>query len=180
MADFRSRLLRIALATLFTSMNISVASAEPPVVKVGSDHYRGTWLEIGRTPMWLTDGCVAGYSTYRPGKTKNLVMVEDGCREGTPSGRLKTVTGVGTIEDFGTMNAKMRVRYPLLVTFNYWVLYKSPDKSWFISANPSMTDLWIYARKVPSKTQLSRMIGKARTLGYDVRKLEFPPQQANR
>jgi apolipoprotein D and lipocalin family protein len=84
------------------------------------------------------------------------------------------------IEDFGSTNAKMQVRYPLLITFNYWVLYKSPDKSWFISANPSMTDLWIYARKVPSKTKLTRMIDKARTLGYDVRKLEFPQQQASK
>lgn len=99
---------------------------------------------------------------------------------GTPSGRLKTVNGVGTIEDFGTTNAKMRVRYPLLITFNYWVLYKSPDRSWFISANPSMKDLWIYSRKVPSKTQLARMIEKARSLGYDVQKLEFPPHKASR
>ena len=179
MSDFRGILIGITLATLFTSTNISVASAEPRVVMVGPDHYRGTWLEIGRTPMWLTDGCVAGYSTYRPGKTKNRIMVEDGCREGTRSGRLKTVNGIGTIEDFGGTNAKMKVRYPLLITFNYWVLYKSPDKSWFISANPSMTDLWIYARKVPTKTHLARMINKARSLGYDVRKLEFPPQQAS-
>ena len=54
-------------------------------------------------------------------------------------------------------------------------LHKSPDKSWFISANPSMTDLWIYARAVPSKTKLERMISKASELGYNVRKLEFPP-----
>ena len=151
------------------------ASAEPNVVKVGPDHYTGTWLEIGRTPMFLTDGCVAGYSTYRKGKTPSDVMVEDGCRVDTPKGRLKTINGTGKIEDFGSTNAKMRVRYPLLITFNYWVLYKAPDKSWFISANPSMTDLWIYSRTVPSKAKLQRMVKKASELGYDVRKLEFPP-----
>lgn len=181
MSNFTSILKRLVpLVALCTFTSISVASAEPRVVNVGPEHYRGTWLEIGRTPMWLTDGCVAGYSTYRPGKTKDRVMVEDGCREGTPSGRLKTVNGVATIQDFGTTNAKMQVRYPLLITFNYWVLYKSRDRSWFISANPSTTDLWIYARKVPSNTQLARMVNKARSLGYDVRKLEFPPQQASK
>ncbi|MBW6425354.1 lipocalin family protein [Rhizobium sp. XQZ8] len=180
MSKFTSILKRLTLAASCTFPTLSIASAEPPVVKVGPDHYRVTWLEIGRTPMWLTDGCVAGYSIYRPAKTKDQVTVEDGCREGTPDGRLKTVNGVGTILDFGTTNAKMRVRYPLLITFNYWVLYKSPDKSWFISANPSRTDLWIYSRKVPSKTQLARMVDKARVLGYDVRKLEFPPQQASK
>ncbi len=151
------------------------ATAAPEVVKVGPDHYRGTWLEIGRTPMFLTDGCVAGYSTYKRGKTPDEVLVEDGCYTGTPNGRLKTVKGTGKIEDFSKTNAKMRVRYPLLITFNYWVLYKSPDGLWFISANPSMTNLWIYSRTVPSKTRLQRMIRKASELGYDVRKLEFPP-----
>ncbi|MCQ4633294.1 lipocalin family protein [Shinella sp. CPCC 100929] len=67
-------------------------------------------------------------------------------------------------------------RYPLLIKFNYWVLYKSPDNSWFISASPSMKELWIYSRAVPSKKRLERMVRKASELGYDVRKLEFPAQ----
>jgi apolipoprotein D and lipocalin family protein len=152
------------------------AAAEPAVVKLGSDHYRGTWLEIGRRPMWLTDGCVAGYSTYRRGTSPREVLVEDGCRVGTPRGRLKTVRGTGWILDFDDDKAKMRVRYPLLITFNYWVLYKSPDKNWFISADPDMTNLWIYARTVPSKAKLRTMVRKAAQLGYDVSKLEFPEQ----
>lgn len=169
------RPLMLALAVIVSGT--SLAHAEPKVVRVGPDHYRGTWLEIGRRPMYLTDGCVAGYSTYRQGPARNEILVEDGCREGTPEGRLKTIKGAGTITDFGTTNAKMRVRYPWFITFNYWVLYKSPDHSWFISANPSMTDLWIYARTAPSKDKLQRMVKKVSELGYDVRKLEFPAQQ---
>ncbi|QFY61144.1 hypothetical protein FZ934_12440 [Rhizobium grahamii] len=170
-----SAVLGAALALVIGCATDVVAA--PKVVKVGPDHYRGTWLEIGRTPMLLTDGCVAGYSTYRKGKTADEVIVEDGCRVDTPKGRLKTIRGKGRIEDFGTTNAKMRVRYPLLITFNYWVLYKSPDKTWFISANPSMTDLWIYSRTVPSKGHLKQMVLRAGKLGYDVRKLEFPEQR---
>lgn len=154
----------------------TTAAAEPDVVAVGADHYRGTWLEIGRRPMWLTDGCVAGYSSYRLGKSPDEVLVEDGCRVGNPEGRLKTVRGTGRIIDFDGDKAKMRVRYPLLITFNYWVLYKSPDKTWFISADPDMTNLWIYARTVPSNAKLKTMIRKASELGYDVRRLEYPEQ----
>jgi apolipoprotein D and lipocalin family protein len=167
---------RILLAVGIAIASVASASAAPNVVRVEADHYRGTWLEIGRTPMFLTDGCVAGYSTYRQGKSPDQIRIEDGCRVGTPKGRLKTIEGTGTIKDFGSTNAKMRVRYPWFITFNYWVLYKSPDRSWFISANPAMTDLWIYSRTVPSKNKLQRMIKKAGDLGYDVRKLEFPPQ----
>lgn len=152
------------------------AIAGPKTVPVSMDHYRGKWLEIGRRPMWLTDGCVAGYSTYRRGKTPDEILVEDGCRVGKPDGRLKTVNGTGRIVDFGAGNARMRVRYPLLITFNYWVLYTSPDKSWFISADPDVTNLWIYSRTVPSKAKLKTMVRKASELGYDVHKLEFPEQ----
>lgn len=172
------------IAFVFCSMTLATtglvpgiaaeARAEPQVVRVGPDHYTGTWLEIARRPMWLTDGCVAGYTTYSRGAVPERVMVEDGCRMGTPKGELKTIHGRGTLQDLGTTRAKLRVRYPLFITMDYWVLYKSPDKSWFISADPDMKNLWIYARKAPGKAKLARMTAKAAELGYDVRQLEYP------
>jgi apolipoprotein D and lipocalin family protein len=151
----------------------AAASADPSVVQVGSRHYSGTWLEIGRTPMWLTDGCVAGYTTYRT-VGASQILVEDGCYEGRPGGKLKTVNGTGTLLDANAARAKLRVRYPFLITFIYWVLYESPSKDWFISADPKLRNLWIYSRRVPTKKKLALMVAKAKSLGYDVRKLEFP------
>lgn len=146
-------------------------------VHVGPQHYRGAWLEIGRRPMWITDGCVAGYTTYKRGARSDEIMVEDGCFEGTPQGTLKSISGKGKLLDAGADNAKLRVRYPYFITFNYWVLYEAPDHSWFISADPEMKNLWIYARKAPGRTARAKMIRKAAALGYDVRKLEFPAQK---
>jgi apolipoprotein D and lipocalin family protein len=167
------RLLAVTLTTLLSVLPV-LAHAEPQVAKVNRDHYRGTWLEIGRTPMRITDGCVAGYTTYSPSASHNIFRIEDGCRQGSPKGELRTINGVGTLEDAGTDNAKLTVRYPFFITFKYWVLYQSPDRSWFISADPEMEHLWIYARKAPSKAHLATMVAKAKSLGYDVRKLEFP------
>ncbi len=81
-------------------------------VAVGMDHYRGR-LEIGRTPMWLTDGCVAGYSTYRPGKKWGEIAVEDGCHVDTPKGRLKTVEerAVSSISDRPTLKCGFAIRF---------------------------------------------------------------------
>ncbi|WP_320195354.1 lipocalin family protein [Agrobacterium rosae] len=163
----------VALSCLSASL-IGEAKAEPAVAQIDRSHYQGKWLEIGRTPMRLTDGCVAGFTAYKPGNAPNQVLVQDGCREGSPQGKLKTIEGMGTLTDSKTTKAKLRVRYPLLITFNYWVLYKSPDRSWFISANPDMRNLWIYARSVPSKSKLAVMVKKAKELGYDTSKLEFP------
>jgi len=141
---------------------------------VDSSHYQGTWLEIARRPMWITDGCVAGYTTYRPTRYAREIMVEDGCREGTPSGKLKTITGSGELVDANTTKARLKVRYPLFIIFDYWVLYQSPDRSWFISADPQMKNLWIYARTVPSPAKRAIMVKMAKSLGYDVGLLEFP------
>ncbi len=153
---------------------VTAVKAEPSVAKIDSSHYRGKWLEIGRTPMRLTDGCVAGFTIYKPGNAPGEVAVQDGCREGSPQGELKTIEGLGTLVDKETTQAKLRVRYPLFITFNYWVLYKSPDRNWFISATPDMRHLWIYSRSVPSKARLAVMVRKASELGYDTKKLEFP------
>lgn len=174
-------MLRSTLTLLATSILIAGCSTLPTgaarsTVQVGMDHYTGTWLEIGRRPMWMTNGCVAGYTTYAPGSAAGTVTVEDGCHDKTPTGKLKTVHGRGTLLDAGTTNARLRVRYPFFITFNYWVLYEAPDHSWFISASPNMKNLWIYARQVPTDAQKTEMVAKAQALGYDTSLLEFPPQ----
>ena len=50
------------------------ALAEP----LPADHYSGRWLEVGRTPSKLTDGCVAGSTTYVR-KDAEHVDIEDDC-----------------------------------------------------------------------------------------------------
>lgn len=161
--------------SIFGMLGTVALAAEPNVEKVPLAHYSGTWLEIARRPMWITDGCVAGFTTYRAGKNSKEIEVLDGCHDTTPSGKLKTVKGKGRLLDADARRAKLRVQYPFFITYNYWVLYVSPDKSWFISADPQLKNLWIYARHPPTKNLLSIMVRKARALGYDVSKLEFPP-----
>ncbi len=170
------RHLRSTLLLLVSAALLSTTASADNLPRINLDHYSGTWLEIARRPMFLTNGCVAGFSRYRLGKIKGAVAVEDGCRVGTPSGKLKTVSGDGRIIDFGETNSRMRVKYPFLIVFDYWVLYKSDDQSWFISADQHMHNLWIFSRNVPSKQRLQKMVKKASELGYDVSKLEFPAQ----
>ena len=137
-------------------------------------HYSGTWLEIARRPMALTKNCVAGFTTYGPGAKPGEVAVVDGCHQDTPSGKFKTLKARGILRDADGANAKLEVRYPLFITWNYWVLYEAPDHSWFISADPGMKNLWIYTRTVPSADDRAVMVAKAKDLGYDVSQLEFP------
>jgi apolipoprotein D and lipocalin family protein len=141
--------------------------------------YSGTWREIARRPMTITDGCVAGATEYGPDR-KGGIEVLDSCRKGSPAGELKTVGGPGTILDPG-FNAKLRVDYRLYgvvpVQRDYWVLDRADDYSWFISADPTFKDLYIFTRAPQiGAAQRNRLVQRAAALGYDVSKLEFPEQ----
>lgn len=153
----------------------SGARAPEPTKRVDpARFYSGTWLEIARRPMWITNGCVAGSTEYRR-MERGKVAVRDACRQGAPSGRERSIEGDGTILDPVT-NAKLRVRYNALATREYWIIDHAEDYRWFIEASPDFRDLYIFARSVPSRAQLSHLVRRAQALGYDVRQLEFPQQ----
>lgn len=141
--------------------------------------YSGSWAEIGRRPMKLTDGCVAGATEYAI-QSPTRIKVRDICHAGTPGGKLKAIGGPGTILDPGT-NAKLHVSYQFLgvipVARDYWVLDHADDYSWFISSDPAFQNLWIYTRDPHVDAALLKsLVSKAQALGYDTAKLEFPPQ----
>ena len=141
--------------------------------------YSGVWREIGRRPMALTNGCVAGATRYTR-QSDGRIQVRDTCQKSVPNGPEKAIGGPGVILDPGT-NAKLRVSYHVLglLTLNrdYWVLDHDENYSWFISADPAFDNLWIYTRTPrPDAALLRALVDRARALGYDVSKLEFPAQ----
>lgn len=141
--------------------------------------FTGRWIEIGRRPMKLTDGCVAGATNYLP-RNGTKIEVRDTCNKNTPTGKLKTISGPGVITDPGT-NTKLHVTYKLFgfipVARDYWILDHDESYHWFISCNPAFTDLWIYTRETrPNPALIATLVAKANAMGYDVTKLEFPAQ----
>lgn len=163
-----------ALAGCVTAPSPSQWRAPPSASAVDADRlWNGRWLEIARTPMDITDGCVAGASTYtRVGETR--VDVRDTCEVGAPGGREKAIGGRGEILDPG-MNTRLRVRYFAgFVTWDYWILDHADDYSWFISSDPTFERVWIYAREVPDARLRSALVERVRALGYDPARLEFP------
>ncbi len=166
----------LALAGCAT-MDTSNSPLHPATTIDAARFYTGTWYEIGRRPMSLTDGCVAGGTTYTP-QGGEQVSVLDFCHKGSPGGDLKTIGGPAHIVDPGT-NAKLHVSYRFFGIFpiprDYWVLERADDYSWFISADPSFHDLWIYTRNPhPTQAEIAPLVARAKALGYDTSLLEFP------
>ena len=88
----------------------TVRAPEPARSIEPNGFYVGRWYEIARTPMKLTDGCVAGYTDYI---TEGDRLIErDGCRDKTPMGKEKVIAGPLTILNPG-QNTKVRVDYRL-------------------------------------------------------------------
>jgi apolipoprotein D and lipocalin family protein len=170
----------IAVLLLVVASQASSAKAPEPARPVDASRlYSGVWAEIGRRPMSLTNGCVAGATRYTL-RAPDRVEVRDTCRAGSPSGKEKAIGGPARILDPG-VNAKLHVSYRLFglipVERDYWVLDHDADYTWFISTDPAFDNLWIYARDPRiGADQRAALVERAKALGYDVAKLEFPAQ----
>lgn len=169
----RSLLTRLALAAALGLAAAGQGHAEapaPPAIDAAR-HYDGVWLEVGRTPMRITDGCVAGTTTYKRQDAKR-VAVEDDCRQGGVDGKRRAIKGKGVIEDPG-VNRRLKVAYLPFVTWRYEVLDADTAGAWFISASPDRRKVFLYVRQRPSQALLDDLAARARRLGY-AGEIEFP------
>ena len=173
------RALALAAATLSSGAALAATAPAPSKPVDAARFYTGVWHEIGRRPMAITNGCVAGATEYHLTSPTTL-DVRDTCHDKTPNGKIKAIGGPARILDPGE-NAKIHVSYrifgPFRAGIDYWVLDHADDYSWFISSDPTFKNLWIYTRDADISPQLRQSLtDRARSLGYDVSKLEFPAQ----
>jgi apolipoprotein D and lipocalin family protein len=147
---------------------------EPAKAIDAASFYTGRWYEIGRTPMSLTDGCVAGYTDYQ---TKDGGLYQrDACHDKTPDGEEEVIGGPLEILNPG-QNTKVHVTYHIVfgiipINRDYWMLDHSDG--WFLMATPDMTMVNLYTRDPRPKQELiDAMTKEIREKGY-VGKLEFP------
>jgi apolipoprotein D and lipocalin family protein len=140
--------------------------------------FTGRWYEMARTPIGLTTNCVAGTTDFFTRPSGRLVELDE-CRMGSPEGHVKKFRGPIDMLDPG-QNNEFVVHYilygfiPFSVT--YWILDRADDYSWFIVSDPSFQQIAILDRSPrPSDAEISALTARARALGYDTSKLEFPP-----
>lgn len=164
----------LGLGACATSIPADQVRAPQPTKPVDLERfYSGRWLEVARLPMSITDGCVAAATDYVI-VSPTRIDLRDTCRQGGVDGKERSVGAAGVILDPG-FNAKLRAPYFAdFVTWEYWVLDRAEDYSWFISADPRFEKLWIYTRTPPSPAELAALVERARALGYDVSRLEYP------
>jgi apolipoprotein D and lipocalin family protein len=110
--------IALAAALTLSAQAALAATAPEPLKPVDPDQlYQGRWLEIARKPMMITNGCVAGSTTYSRG-ADGKVDVLDACRHGSVDGKLAELHGAGQLMDPPT-DAKLHVRYNFLIQWDY-------------------------------------------------------------
>src|ERR1700759_3098431 len=108
----REMMVACAMLTAGAAQAADAPRRREPARPVGAaSFYAGRWYEIGRTPMKLTDGCVAGYTDYQA-KGDGLYQ-RDACRDKTPDGKEKVIGGPLKILNPG-QNTKVHVSYHLM------------------------------------------------------------------
>jgi len=167
--------LGLLLAAACSPGGGKVAAPEPVKAIDLSQFYTGRWYEIGRTPMKLTDGCVAGTTDYYRRPDGQLID-RDACRDGTPAGKEKVYDGPVTILDPGK-NTKITVRYTVWgffpVSRTYWMIDRDDGYRWFIVSDPAFENVSIFTRAPrPTPAEVEALKARVRQFGYDPARLD--------
>jgi apolipoprotein D and lipocalin family protein len=170
-----------AVALAACAMAPAIPVAPQPARSIDAARfYTGRWYEIARTPMRLTDGCVAGTTDYSRDASGRLHDF-DACHMDTPEGKEKSYQGPVSILNPGENN-KVMVHYHVFygiftVSKTYWMLDHGADYDWFIVTDPGFKTMSIFTRTPrPSAAEVEDLTARARALSYDTSKLEYPTQ----
>jgi apolipoprotein D and lipocalin family protein len=150
--------------------------APEPAKPVDLHRYLGLWYEIARYDASFERGCEAATAEYalRP---DGLIRVLNTCREGSPSGRVRSSKGKAKIVP-GSGNAKLKVSFFGSLFFgDYWVLDHADDYAWSIVGEPRRRYLWILHRNaVPQAETIDMLLERTSQLGYDTMRLHITRQ----
>jgi apolipoprotein D and lipocalin family protein len=154
------------------------ASPPPPSKPVDLGRYFGRWYEIARVPNRFENGaeCEAPTADYKQNPDGQITVVQT-CHKGSASGAEVIYRAAGHILDPG-VNARLKLTFFFLMSREYWVLDYARDYQWAIVGDPTGRFLWLLSKEptVPETTRAD-MLQRARALGYDIARLEFPAQR---
>jgi apolipoprotein D and lipocalin family protein len=161
------------------SQRVEEAVAPQPARPVETARlFNGRWYEIARTSAPKTAGCVAATTDFYKGAGGQTID-KDACREGSPLGKERSVEGPVTL--LNRENTKLRVDYKALGVFdsprNWWILDHDETYGWFVVSDPDFKTLSLFSRNArPSPSEVAMLTSKAKAVGYDVTRLEYPAQ----
>ena len=164
-------LLAAALAGCIAGPSGNPAVPEP-LKPLSLERYAGRWYEIARYPNRFERGCQAVTAEYAL-KPDGEIAVVNTCRKGSPDGPVEVARGRARRAG-PDGSAKLEVSFFGPFFSPYWVVDRADDYGWAIVSEPEGRLLWILARD-PGADR-SMLTARARALGFDTARLEYPEQ----
>ena len=172
----RAAAVAVAVA-LFPPVFQAKADAPAPTKSVDLQRYAGRWYEVARVPNHFEKGreCDGPTADYRQDASGAVTVVQT-CHQNSPTGPVKAYHAKAEILDPGT-NAKFKLTFFVVVAKEYWVLDHAQDYKWAIVGDPTGQYLWFFSRQAALASGVKdTLLARARALGYDTARLEFPAQ----
>ncbi|MGK0358183.1 MAG: apolipoprotein D and lipocalin family protein [Bradymonadia bacterium] len=165
------RNLLIVLLFALGAPSLTQAAALRTVPKVDLDRYAGVWFVIASYFEDKQAGCKGMKAVYT--RTEDGFDLHDQCRK---DGTLDTLNGNMTVMDEAT-NAKLRGRFYLIFTVDYWVIDLDPAYRWVVVGEPEREHVWIMSRgPFMDKPTMDGIKARLKAQGYDPTKLVAMPQ----
>lgn len=142
------------------------------------DQYAGTWYEIARFPNKHEKGLVEVTSTFKRRKDGRYEIINEGYK-GSRGGKKTSIKGVVYVPDrkkAGDM--KVRVWF---FTIGYKIIdVDKKNYEYALVTSDSDDYLWIFSKSpLMDKSTYEKIVASAREKGFDTKKLERVPQDAN-
>lgn len=174
----------IAVALLAAGWAAAALAADAPlrvVPEVDFARYQGRWYEIARLPNWFEKSCARDVTAEYTPRDDGRITVVNRCRQS--DGKMKSAEGIARRVD-GKPPSVLKVRFaPAILSFipqvwgDYQIISLSPEYSHVLVGTPDRKYLWILARAPRLDETVYRMLlDDARSQGFDVSKIEMPPQ----
>ena len=137
------------------------------------ERYMGTWYEIARLPQYFERDLDKVKAEYTLNDDGTIKVVNSGVKGDEP----RSITGKAKLKDPDAKPLAGELRVSLFWPFysDYRVIELAPDYSHAVVTGGSRDYLWVLARRpTMDKAQLDGILSRAKALGFETDKLEFP------
>ena len=150
----------------------------PTVAAVDINKYAGTWYEIAKFPNSFEKGLTCITATYSLRADGKIGVLNKGHKISDP-GKIQESKGKAWIPD-PAYPARLKVQFFWPFAGNYYIMDLDADYEYALVGDPSRNYLWILCRtKQMDEAIYGRLTAKAKSLGFDISRIELTPQDCH-
>ncbi|MFP4556481.1 MAG: lipocalin family protein [Bacteroidales bacterium] len=149
-----------------------------PTKDINIEQFMGTWYEIARFPHRFERNLVGVTANYKLNENGKVEVINKGHKH-TLDGKVKKAKAFAKIPN-PEETGRLKVYFFWPFGADYLILDIDEEYTWALVGSSSPDYLWILSRtaQLPHDTY-QKIVQKAKSIGYDINKLEIVKQKEN-